>query len=687
MRLSSCQNATLLIKKTECNTYSKYFIFIPVLTLNRALFDLIDHKSKQITDNKEQRNKIFQYHLVRRTGGKRYKTDLHPNIQDFDKDGEWKDILKRQYTFQTDKKLDKNTYLMVKTIDDPKHEILTVDAVNMDLDNWVFGCKANSVHKSVIICESGINLSNLSEILPSNGKRKSITLDLVKIRKEFTHIIVYMAKGMSHIRVSLDVYNAKDRVVEAKLPKWISFWYQSRLVKLTMKDALFYNLSLSELDQPWQAYEVSASVLQCSNKKENVSRIHYGLMKMKNAWALDQSYSLLGSNASNSIVAKLLTPKTSQITDSRSEVHLYLDPDCRYALSVRPDLSEMFAQVVRYYYPMILPMSLSIVLMIMANQFRILEYEGKIHPCHQILWSQVSPISSVMPARLLTSLLGYLNFPIINDFQMLNERGIDFGVLPIMMYFISIGFVLILTLSAYMKIIIYGNVMQKFVTKFINSQIPVTGVVTEVVTDSVISGLTKFPIILSFLLIILGTSTCGTLSLCLGTLFQFLKLFKMYKKYLDWLLKKSIGIEDQISTFEFDQFNFQLSLGLLWTLTTVLNVPSLLAWSHDLSFTAWPLTLDHSYLTSVIFCLSIPVLWSESCPNKFKTRYSRLSYGLQFCSILIVLFGIISLYRINYILSCAMIMLGAHQITSSIDPTKSFFEEIQDNEDKKEKQE
>ena len=71
-------------------------------------------------------------------------------------------------------------------------------------------------------------------------------------------------------------------------------------------------------------------------------------------------------------MAKLSTPKTSQISNPRTEVHLYLDPECRYAISVRADLSEMFAQIVRFYYPMILPLSLSIVIMIMSNQLRIL---------------------------------------------------------------------------------------------------------------------------------------------------------------------------------------------------------------------------------------------------------------------------------------------------------------------------
>ena len=57
-----------------------------------------------------------------------------------------------------------------------------------------------------------------------------------------------------------------------------------------------------------------------------------------------------------------------------------------------------------------------------------------------------------------------------------------------MMYFISIGVVLIIVFSAFFTIILFGNLLQKFVTKFVNSQIPASGIVTEMVADSVISG-------------------------------------------------------------------------------------------------------------------------------------------------------------------------------------------------------
>jgi len=167
------------------------------LALNRVLFDLINKETGQLSQEKEEILQVFNYHLIHRTAGKRFKPNLHPKNQVFDKDGDWKDILKRQYTFKHEMPggLTKNTYLMVKTLDDIKHEMLTVDAVNMDNDNWVFGCKATIAHNSQMLCENGINLSQDSVIIPSNGKRKTITINLDKVRSNFTHIVVSWPKA------------------------------------------------------------------------------------------------------------------------------------------------------------------------------------------------------------------------------------------------------------------------------------------------------------------------------------------------------------------------------------------------------------------------------------------------------------------------------------------------------------
>ena len=77
---------------------------------------------------------------------------------------------------------------MVKTFDDPKHEELTIDAVNMELDEWVYACKATTVHKGNVICETGDNLSHLSHIIPSDGKRKTLRISLKDLRCVFVAV-------------------------------------------------------------------------------------------------------------------------------------------------------------------------------------------------------------------------------------------------------------------------------------------------------------------------------------------------------------------------------------------------------------------------------------------------------------------------------------------------------------------
>ena len=151
-----------------------------VLAVVRSLFDCLD--SGQMSEEAALRNRVFGYHLVQRWAGKEYKA---PSGKDwtFDKDGYWSDIIQRQYVFQRGN-VTCNTYLMVRALDDPKHRHVTLDAVNMDTDNWVFGCKASHVHNGQRVCQTGENLSHQSYILPSNGKRKTITIDMQQLRAE-----------------------------------------------------------------------------------------------------------------------------------------------------------------------------------------------------------------------------------------------------------------------------------------------------------------------------------------------------------------------------------------------------------------------------------------------------------------------------------------------------------------------
>ena len=119
-----------------------------------------------------------------------------------------------------------------------------------------------------------------------------------------------------------------------------------------------------------------------SNIEPDSSKTHFGLLKMSNSWANDDTYKLIGPNMTNSIPVRITRAKIEAKAkeapeDYKSEVQVYLNPECRYAISIRPNLSEMFGQIVRFYYPLVLPLSISIVLMIIAHQLNLLEKEGQ----------------------------------------------------------------------------------------------------------------------------------------------------------------------------------------------------------------------------------------------------------------------------------------------------------------------
>lgn len=94
---------------------------------------------------------------------------------EFDKDAEWVEMIKvtfekffswfngsigalfqqRQFTYKRiqGKKWTqptKDVYLMVKAYDDPKYEEVTIEATDLKLNDWIFGCKMNQVHQSNI---------------------------------------------------------------------------------------------------------------------------------------------------------------------------------------------------------------------------------------------------------------------------------------------------------------------------------------------------------------------------------------------------------------------------------------------------------------------------------------------------------------------------------------------------------
>jgi len=639
-----------------------------VLAINRAMFDMVDPVTKQISSNPTLRKDILHYHLVHRSGGKKYKPSSvrHPEVMEMDANGFWTDMVKKQFIFDK-----KNTtcdqYVMVKIDNsDPSNRFLTLDAIKMDNDNWVYGCKSTKVYKNTRVCEEGENLSGLSTILPSRGKRKAIHLNLMRLAQDrgFTHIVVRTPAKTEDTRVHMDMYNPRERRISYMVPKWINFWRMFPVIQSTLTGAVFYNISLTGIDQPWQAYTVHVTPLQCQPSKDDKHQL--GLARFVTPWAADVTQVILGglgdSNFTNKISAKLQAarPTGSNDTLETPQVHLYLNPSCTYSVTIGASMPQMMGQMMRFYAPLLIPCVVGVLVLIITFQMRRIESHRFCQSPLLTLMACVSPMNVVLPSRLLSYVVtlvpAYFMLP-PTDITLLQTAGLDFGILPIMLFFGSMGIVFLLVGLVWIIIIGFGTMIQKGLTRLLTSGIsPIQGVLGELA----VSSMARFPSILSVLLISLAISTCGSLSLCLGSLAYLLKLISMYQEYLDTVVKRSLGLREEDDLSLLQGLHHQLPLAVLWLTGSILQLPVLLTWGSSLSGS---LPADPSLPHAIVMSLSLASLWqNDGKPRVEKKYFSVMAIILNMIAIFIISFSFVSLYRLSYAISGVFVIVGCHQL-------------------------
>ena len=191
----------------------------------------------------------------------------------------------------------------------------------------------------------------------------------------------------------------------------------------------------------------------------------------------------------------------------------------------------------------------------------------------------------------------------------------------------------------------------------------------EAVLDVAVSAVEKFPFILSLILVSIGASCCGTLALSIGTFCHFIHIFNMYKDFLKSKLMKAVKVEGEPEGDQelLGRIHFQFSIALLWVLVTLLNAPSLMAWTHNLDV-GFNLHKDPSQITALVICLSLPYLWGDSRPNVNLANYNNISAAIQFFSILTLLYGSITVYRVNWFMCAVFVCTAVHQMVAGPRP-------------------
>ncbi|VEN44299.1 unnamed protein product [Callosobruchus maculatus] len=115
------------------------------------------------------------------------------------------------------------------------------------------------------------------------------------------------------------------------------------------------------------------------------------------------------------------------------------------------------------------------------------------------------------------------------DILYLIDEGTDFFLLPLVLYLCSVGIVFLMGIGLAVSLVALESTVHKTALKLLARSISFN----VSWSDYLMTGLHKVPLIVVVTLVLLCMSTCGSLALCLGCLFYFLRLTQMSQDYVE----------------------------------------------------------------------------------------------------------------------------------------------------------
>ncbi|XP_075231360.1 GPI inositol-deacylase isoform X2 [Lycorma delicatula] len=700
-----------------------------ILVITRSLFDCVDPVTKKISDDNVHREAVVNYHFLNRSAGKCYGTSHHTSqviLWDHKSPpGEWFETLRTQYTMFYPTGSSESVHIMIRLTDLPQREVLHVLLVNHRNKDWLFACRASAVYKESRLCSTGDNLSGYGRIAPTKVyKRKTAELNLIDLYKAgYTHVIVRLLPTNQPLKLHFDIHDTKERlIVPTSLPNFFSPM-QTTLIQRSTPGAIFYRINLPGLEAVWQAYRLWVYTANCSQTNQTH---HEVVIKFVVPWK-NEGASKIVSSTGDFMQIRLQSSKPSDSSYSDPYIDLTLDPVCSYNIRMEKSVIDTLGQLARFYSPLLLASVATVLLLTLRHQLQCLASAQNSCPLVMTAVIQGARPYYILPAvKILTfimagkiQLFGFFPVP---DWIILQDPGLDFAFLPILLYMVGFALVYVFAVFAYFSVVISGQTVNKLVLRFLGRFVPSW-------SDWLLAGVGKMPVIVAVFMLGLCYSASGGLALAVGCVFYFLKVCSLYEDYLeqlmlhpykvvkrrfitlcrDKLFKKTSSLP-QIQNYDDDddddgdnvvsatestdtntssdvvkeqfevikditqdikdipadlldltEINYHVTLLLLWFAATSIHVPSILVWARNYRYNS-KLEPDPAIHSAVILSVCAAVLWQGEHPKTDLAYYDELSTVMFILACCTLLFAPISLYRLSPLLTSAFVILTLHHL-------------------------
>uniref|UniRef100_S4R858 GPI inositol-deacylase n=1 Tax=Petromyzon marinus TaxID=7757 RepID=S4R858_PETMA len=319
----------MAVPKTWISTDHQAIVWCKELVLAtvRALFDMVDSKTRQITDDAEKRLAILRHHFVQHPGLS-FSHERRPAAS-FQARAAWVFVQEPHWTLQKAKGYKTSYFAFPRLSDVYSH--LYCRSHNLDSTSWLYGC---TVHNETS-CTEGVDLSWEAELLPS---LKTVLLKLEDL-PALTHVAVLARSTAGSLACELIAWNNRS----SALPVTNALSLEGLTSNsLSIPSAgLLHIVNLTDFVQVYQAFTVYIKPT-C----EITSATH--LVRLTVPWFKEDSFTTMNASDVTALSVKLHTGRPLG-NEAMPSLQLHGHADCRDKVTIKTSFLEVMGQFVRFH--------------------------------------------------------------------------------------------------------------------------------------------------------------------------------------------------------------------------------------------------------------------------------------------------------------------------------------------------
>ncbi|NXH10963.1 PGAP1 deacylase, partial [Bucco capensis] len=630
-----------------------------ILATIRALFDLIDENTRQITEDPKKRMSVLNHHFVRHPA--KIFEEKPEALTELTGAFMWITVKASKWTYSVYNDSDGKYFTFPLASHRKSYSHVYCGSNMLDTSSWIYGC----INSSSAVCLEAADLSWRAELLPTtkasvvqnfNGFFFSFLFKVVILKLQdypsVSHLVIPVPPAVGN-KYSLDCefFQEDSRTVQLPVTHLFSFGFSSSKV-LFNSTGFFYNVQLQHFNQIYQAFKISIES-QCQalqERKPSVYRLHV-------PWSHEDSMTVAKVPSFTEMSAKLHIAQPQK--DSRvPELNIYSSADCQYEVTLKTSLSQVLGQIIRFHAGTLPVYVVSNILLTYGGQLSTLISTGQCSDFSLELVRTAKPYKVEPLISIVVFLQGFNWFREL--WESLSLPEVEAAVLSQDAWFPLVSLILFLfgTGIAYWSGIVFSTSLRLFSSLWLALiRPPVLGKDNKLITPR------RLCRVLS--LSLLSWTTCGALAIVILYLQYLLKVLRGLSilmaavKGQSSLARSSAAPQSLCSSTSTEALNslkMHVTIFHLLTWVVLLSLPSFIYWLKNLRYNV-RLDPDPCRSTAVILICILDILMTSSTSEVKSSKLLKVAAQVPLpLSLAMLAFGRVHLYKVPHFVTFSLLL-------------------------------